>query len=925
MTERQDFGKKKRETKCTYFYHKCTYCIVTRTENFFYNLGVIIGTHPKRTIIICWIVVILSALGFLRFRQEKNPLKLWIPPGTTFTSDSEWLMKSLQIGYQEEAVMLTGEDVLTPNYIQKLYKLDQELRETNSAKNLVLQDVCFLIPKVDRTLLKFLDTNNTKSDPSKDLNPMLYCSFIESMKKECYMKSILDLWNFKKVDIMNLTKQDIVNAINSESSDQLLGNLKNFRDLLGMVERNETGHIIRAQALYNYWYLTKNFSAIDVDKTGNMAGTGDWATEEAVDWEGMFLNVMENFSNSNEIFYYAGRSFGDISNDSLFQDMDLIIYGVIVMVVYIQLVISKFNLVEMRIVLGSIGLLSVGMSFIVGSGLCSLVGVAYGPVHTSLPFLLMGLGVDDIFVIMACWEELSMEEKKLSIPERIGLTLKHAGVSITITSTTDVIAFIISSSTILPSLESFCIYAAVGVLMTFIFAITFFVACFVLDQRRVEANRNGAFPWIVHNNYKPNECSQINFTNLIFNKVYSNVILTIPGKITVITISIICAGFSIQSTMQLEQKFNPEWFIPEKTHLGKFFTARDMYYPHVGFDAGLYMGAVNYSQEIPKIKKAVDELKRMTNVTENIVSWVDPFRDFVLFNYQHDIYVEPLDDDRFDIFLSKFLMSPWNAQYQANFIFERDLECGLPAPKIKLSTINFFFRKSEQSSDQISAMHKVRTIAENMNFTTGDKFATVWSKFFATWITDELIGIEVTRNLELALLCVMLCTIPLIANWQICCLIFFCVLITMVNVCGFMQRWGVTIDLVSCIGLELAIGLCVDYATHVGHTFLTVSEGNRRERVIKSVTSIGSAVLYGGLSTFIGVSMMSLSSTYTFQSFFKIFFLVIIFGLFHGVVLLPVILSFIGPAPYPSHKKIPHQVVELDPLNDNRINENSVY
>lgn len=35
-------------------------------------------------------------------------------------------------------------------------------------------------------------------------------------------------------------------------------------------------------------------------------------------------------------------------------------------------------------------------------------------------------------------------------------------------------------------------------------------------------------------------------------------------------------------------------------------------------------------------------------------------------------------------------------------------------------------------------MHAVRNIAENANFTTGDKFATVWSKYFAPWTTDEV-------------------------------------------------------------------------------------------------------------------------------------------------------------------------------------------
>lgn len=126
------------------------------------------------------------------------------------------------------------------------------------------------------------------------------------------------------------------------------------------------------------------------------------------------------------------------------------------------------------------------------------------------------------------------------------------------------------------------------------------------------------------------------------------------------------------------------------------------------------------------------------------------------------------------------------------------------------------------------------------------------------------------RNLQLALLCVMFCTIILIANLHTCFWIFIMVLLTMIDVCGFMQRWGLTIDLVSCIGLELAIGLCVDYSTHVGHTFLTVLQGNREERVIKTVTSIGSAVLYGGMSTFIAVFMMSQSTAYTFQAFFKV-------------------------------------------------------
>lgn len=92
----------------------------------------------------------------------------------------------------------------------------------------------------------------------------------------------------------------------------------------------------------------------------------------------------------------------------------------------------------------------------------------------------------------------------------------------------------------------------------------------------------------------------------------------------------------------------------------------------------------------------------------------------------------------------------------------------------------------------------------------------------------------------------------------------------MVTVCGFMQLWGLTIDIVSCIGLTLAIGLCVDYAAHIAYSFISTSEPTRQERVLSTMGNIGFAVLNGGLSTILALSMLSQSDAYTFQAFFKV-------------------------------------------------------
>ena len=52
------------------------------------------------------------------------------------------------------------------------------------------------------------------------------------------------------------------------------------------------------------------------------------------------------------------------------------------------------------------------------------------------------------------------------------------------------------------------------------------------------------------------------------------------------------------------------------------------------------------------------------------------------------------------------------------------------------------------------------------------------------------------------------------------------------------------------------------------------------------------------------------SQTHVFITIFKIFFLTVIFGLFHGVVLLPVILCYLGPNHADQNKVGPQEQVE---------------
>ena len=101
-------------------------------------------------------------------------------------------------------------------------------------------------------------------------------------------------------------------------------------------------------------------------------------------------------------------------------------------------------------------------------------------------------------------------------------------------------------------------------------------------------------------------------------------------------------------------------------------------------------------------------------------------------------------------------------------------------------------------------------------------------------------------------------------------MVFICVLMTLVDVAGFMHFWGMTINITTCITLVIAVGLCIDQAAHIAHTFLVTQEPDRNKRAIRTLTEIGPPVMSGGISTFLAFSIASTSESHVFLTFFKV-------------------------------------------------------
>jgi len=114
---------------------------------------------------------------------------------------------------------------------------------------------------------------------------------------------------------------------------------------------------------------------------------------------------------------------------------------------------------------------------------------------------------------------------------------------------------------------------------------------------------------------------------------------------------------------------------------------------------------------------------------------------------------------------------------------------------------------------------------------------------------------------------------------------------------GSHMQFGVDINAVSVVNLVMAVGLSVEFCVHICTAFLKAT-GTKEQRSQHAVGLMGSNVVTGiTLTKFVGVLVLAWAPSKLFRLYyFRMYFSIIILGAFHGLMVLPVILSLIGPA-----------------------------
>ena len=193
---------------------------------------------------------------------------------------------------------------------------------------------------------------------------------------------------------------------------------------------------------------------------------------------------------------------------------------------------------------------------------------------------------------------------------------------------------------------------------------------------------------------------------------------------------------------------------------------------------------------------------------------------------------------------------------------------------------------------ELAATDSTRAVTDSYPVFSG----TAYSYPMLFWEGLAVVETEILRNVSLAAVCVFVMCWAVLNSLRAAVIVLFN--IAMIDVCllGSMYFVGDPINMVTAINLLLAIGLCIDCSAHVAHAFLT-AHGTRDERAATALKHIGLSVFNGSMTTFVSCFPMFAARSYIFQVFARMFMFIVLWGLYFGVIVLPVLLSIYGPLP----------------------------
>ncbi|XP_062568015.1 patched domain-containing protein 3-like [Saccostrea cucullata] len=825
--------------KCNTFYEKHEEYVSGQFE----KLGSFISRHPVKILVICLTVNLALVIGVLNLSFENDIEIMYTPENSQAYKDREFLRKVYS-------------DPTTDNfqsYQLATFGIFADIMVISKDKlNIMNQTYVDEINHIDRyiqTSINFTDASNTTYK---------YTDICALGNTGCQVLG-------RGILMANFQKELVAGNVSFPYF-----NMDLISPFLAKAEHKD-GRLISTIGIKLRYYLRQN-------------------TSLSKEWLRTFLKCISQLQTKNmDIAFATSDSLGEELEKNVKSDVGYFSITFSLMITYACLASGslKWNNIGNRANLGIAGVITPVLGIGSALGFLSAVGVKYTSIVGVMPFLVIGIGIDDMFILMTGMAD-APPLTTVSVEERMKYMFKKCGITITITSITDLLAFLIGATSVFISIRNFCIYIGVAVLFCYLNQLFFFssaiclneirtkekrhyyLCCLKLNQDETEGNKkNCCYSGSIPKKREDVESLLEKYPKQIPIKLLSHS----AGKCAVCILFVIYLSLSIFGATNFKQGLHLFNLVAEDSYFYKYSKWEDQFFTVEPVVMLCIKQEEKYSLKFTQnsITDVLAKAKKLSGIDEKFeINWLK--------HYEKSLLYSNRSEAEFVNGLHSFIR---DASTFSNDIF-------FDASGTRILSSKFYLKSNnlKTSESQGSLMLELRAISEEAKISCFFyNAAFIFYEQFVQILPSTL------QTVGIAIIAMLVVTSLLMPKPLIVSIVALNLISIIVGVVGFMYFWDLTLSSITMIHLVMSVGFSVDFSVHVSHAFLSVRQ---EKNIIKSaLDKVGGPVINAALSSLIGISMLAFSSSYVFVSFGKVMFLVIIIGLLHAVFFLPFILYMV--------------------------------
>ena len=350
----------------------------------------------------------------------------------------------------------------------------------------------------------------------------------------------------------------------------------------------------------------------------------------------------------------------------------------------------------------------------------------------------------------------------------------------------------------------------------------------------------------------------------------------IKNSVVSVVIIVLFLGYlsaAIFGTIQLKQGLVLKNLVLDTSYYHRFLTLSDEYFPtrypvafvvnqkldYAGNDGTLFLNLLNQARNDAGIDSSFERC------------WLSSFKSSA--SYNSAAFVSSLQ-----IFLTN------TPEFEADVVFD-SAKSNIIASRC--------FVMSKANNDQYNSadvMERMRDLADGASFSV---FA-----YHSSFVAFEQFLAVLPATLLMvgcAVAVMTVVTFLFLPHILMVLLVVLTIVMILVGIFGFMYFFDLTLSSITMIQLVMTVGFSVDFSAHVCAAYLMSDSITRQDRARDAIRHAAGPILNGATSTFLDIVVLAASTSYIFQSFFKIMLLVIVFGMLHAIFFLPAVLALLGP------------------------------